>query len=151
LGIIGSNQVYYSVLGDPVNLGVRLESFNKQYGTYFAISEFTRDCLTPELFRMRLLDYVKVKGKEKPVFIYEVYGYGDEEINEELLEYYDEYEIGFRAYMEKGFALAKKKFEYCIGLRKGDKAEIRILERVRNLEYSDVDENWDGSVSLTEK
>jgi adenylate cyclase len=151
-GNLGSNQVYYySVLGDPVNLGARLESLNKQYGTYFAISEFTRDCLTPGLFRMRLLDYVKVKGKQKPVFIYEVYGYGDEEINEELLEYYDEYEVGFRAYLEKDFVNARKKFERCLRLRPENKAAIRILERVRNLQYSDVGEDWDGSVSLTEK
>jgi len=65
----------YTVMGDNVNLASRLESINKQYYTSIVISEPTYDKVKNKGAISRELDDIRVKGKKRPVRIYELIGF----------------------------------------------------------------------------
>lgn len=72
VGNMGSaSRMDYTLMGDMVNLGARLEGTNKVYGTNIIISEFTYEHVRDQVV-VRELDLIKVKGKELPVRIYEL-------------------------------------------------------------------------------
>lgn len=75
----------YTVIGDSINLGARLESLCKFYDSKLNISNFTKERLNNE-YIFRFLDLVKVKGKEKPVEIWQVIDFGkpNKELEKEL-------------------------------------------------------------------
>ncbi len=72
VGNMGSmGRMNYTLMGDNVNLGARLEGTNKQYLTNIIISEFTYGLVKDRVIA-RELDNIRVKGKNKPVLIYEL-------------------------------------------------------------------------------
>lgn len=151
-GNLGSQQVfYYSVLGDAVNLGARLESANKFYGTNLMISEFTFQNIDLGRFHTRLLDFIKVKGKKKAVRVYEVFGETSETLDPERVNYYQAYDEALGAYLDQDFAQALEYFARALTLRPEDQASLSMTARIRALDTSNLPKNWDGSVALTRK
>jgi adenylate cyclase len=63
----------YTVIGDPINLGARLESLCKFYNSQCNISNFTKERLDESKYIFRFLDLVTVKGKSEPIEIWQVH------------------------------------------------------------------------------
>jgi len=77
VGNMGSQgRMNYTLMGDNVNLGARLEGTNKEYLTNIIISENTYTCFEKQAI-VRELDNIRVKGKNKPVLIYELIDFLD--------------------------------------------------------------------------
>jgi adenylate cyclase len=75
VGNMGSaGRMNYTLMGDNVNLGARLEGTNKVYGTMIIVSEYTYAMVKGQ-FIFRELDTIRVKGKNRPVVIYELVDY----------------------------------------------------------------------------
>ena len=64
----------YTVIGDAINLGARLESLCKYYNSKCNISNFTKAQLTGD-YIYRFLDLVTVKGKKEPIEIWQIHDY----------------------------------------------------------------------------
>ncbi|MBU1078105.1 MAG: CHASE2 domain-containing protein [Spirochaetes bacterium] len=80
VGNMGSkSRMDYTLMGDEVNLGSRLEGANKVYSTGIIISESTYEQVKKEVVA-RELDIIRVKGKSKPVKIFELMDLKNEEV-----------------------------------------------------------------------
>ena len=151
VGNMGSRHLFdYTVMGDHVNLGARLESANKGYGSRIMISEFTHNELDEE-FYTRPLDFIRVKGKTKPVEVFELLGNKTTPFKDTYLAMLEKYHKGYLAYRRRDWDEAIQIFEKCKELVPKDQPSQIYFERCVNFKYNSPPEDWDGVIELKEK
>jgi adenylate cyclase len=151
VGNMGSDMRFdYTVMGDSVNLGARLEGINKEYGTSIVISQYTYERIKDRLF-CREIDSVRVKGKHVPVKIYElicdVNNTGDARAWADFMPAYNN---GLDLYKKGLWDEAIASFCKALEVRPADSVSGLYISRCNELK-NNPPENWDGVFTMTRK
>ena len=138
----------YTVMGDAVNLGSRLEGITKQYGVGIIVGETTREALKNS-FIFRELDRVRVKGKAEPIGIYEPLGV-EGEVSQAVVEEIKLWDQALRYYRTQDWDQAEVAL-----LNLSRKAPSYLYElyvkRIDLYRKHPPGENWDGVTTFETK
>lgn len=138
----------YTVLGDAVNLGSRLEGLTKVYGVDIIVGEATK-FEVPE-YEYRELDRVKVKGKDKPVAIYEPLGLL-EKVDKSTRKDLKRFHLGLKHYRACNWDEAEREIFALSSLDKDRKIYQIYLDRIMKYRENPPPDDWDGSFIHTTK
>jgi len=148
-GNLGSSFRFdYTMIGDTTNFASRLESLNKYLGTQILISEAVREQLNGK-FSTRRLGEFRVAGKAHSVIIHELLGRAD--AHSEQRPWIEAFEAGLDAFRAGKFSEAADSMNRARQLRAGSDGPAEFYLRKIAILRSQVLEDWDGIIELSEK
>lgn len=150
LGVIGDNKrMSVNVVSDSVNTASRMEGLTKHYGASIIMSEHTLLGMKSEsLVHYRFIGLVKVKGKSKPLKIFEVLDGLTSESNQIKIETKEVFEAGLVYYFNKDFIQAASEFKKVTSRNKSDiSAKMYLKLSAKNM-VEGVPENWNGEETM---
>ena len=144
VGAIGSEtSKNYTVMGDTVNIGARLEAACKIYGVRNLIDEPTAQSLGEETL-YREVDLLQLKGKSQPIRVFELVGQ-KERASEGQIRSVEMYAHGLAAYRDQQWEKAAQAFQEALKLHDEDGAAKIMLERIDSLKQGDqLGPDWNG-------
>lgn len=135
----------YTVIGDAVNLGSRLEGLTKYYGVTILVSESTK--LAAPKYDFWTIDKVKVKGKDLPVTVYSPVTPESPDDNAQA----QAFNVAMESYFARQFNAAYKAFELLGDDFPNQTLRQLYLLRTRHFIAEPPSAEWDGSYTHTSK
>lgn len=143
LGNIGSRKkLDYTVIGDGVNFTSRLEGLTKSYACDILISKTTYDRVKDRVC-CRVIDFVKVKGKDDPVLIYHVLGLYNG-LDPWLKTIAEKTEKAFSLYSKGDFSSAKQIYDTILETEPDDGLSGLFSERCGSYMANNPGPDWNG-------
>ena len=143
VGNIGSDtNKNYTVMGDTVNLGARLEAANKDYGTQILVCAQTFHAAQTDL-HFREIDLLAVKGKSEATAIYEPLG-PIAATAPDKLELASRFGQALAAYRAQSWDEAETLFSKCLKIMPDDGPSKTFLTRIEQLRHDPLPNHWDG-------
>ncbi len=150
VGNIGSSRsMDYTAIGDTVNLSARLEGVNKQYGTHNLISETTYAHIKRD-YICRELDFIRVKGREKPLRIYNVISRTDK-LEKDMQLFLSMHQEALALYRKQKYRKARKMFEKLLDMDAQDPVATTFIQRCNQLRKNPELIDEDGIFNITVK
>ena len=150
LGALGTNErLQATVIGDVVNLAARIESCTKTFGVNIVISDSVYKKLPdPTAFNLREIDTVRVKGKQIPVALYEVFDADPEPLIAEKKSLLPSFKQALGLYRQGDFNEAAELFKLCMKKCPGDTISPIFFKRCKTMMRIPPGDGWTGISTL---
>lgn len=152
LGTVGeTKRMEGTVISDTVNLSSRLEGLTKHFGANILVSEDVISKIGDNIikYNTRFLGRVTVKGKTKPIGIYQIIDGNESRVIEKILKTKSMFERGIKHYLIQEFPESLENFEKVLKINPQDRSAIYYLEIIKECQQGKgFSNNWTGAIDM---
>ncbi len=151
VGNLGSSErLNYTAIGDTVNIASRLVGINKIYGTQIIVSETVYEKIK-NIFILRMIDRITVKGRVESHYIYELLTENKSALSFDVDAYKKYFNQAFERYQRRNWSEAIELFQICLKIYPEDTVSIVFMNRIQHFKTHPPKVNWKGDWNISEK